>query len=122
MVTYCLDTYALWEIQFENLKYAFLLNQSFVITDWTLVEFYKTMIREFNRDIAVNWCNKFKPHAKKVEIDLLIKAVDLQSENKKDNMSLFDCVGYIFSLQNDFTFVTGDRVFKNKKGVLFIPK
>ena len=122
MVTYCLDTYALWEIQFENPKYAFLLNQSFVMTEWTLVEFYKTMIRELSRDMAVEWSAKFKPYTKHVGIDVLIKAVDFQSENKKDNMSLFDCVGYIFSLQNNFTFATGDRAFKSRNGVLFIPK
>ena len=119
---YCLDTYALWELQFENPKYAFLLNQSFTITNWTLVELYKTMSRELGRETAIIWYNKFKPYIKEVDIDVLIKAVDFQSENKKENVSLFDGVGYIFSLENNFTFVTGDRAFKNKRGVLFIPK
>lgn len=122
MRTYCLDTYALWEIQFENPKYAFLLNQPFVITNWTIIEFYKTMLREFSKEVAMSWHNKFNPHYKEVGMDLLIKAVDFQNENKKEDMSLFDCIGYVFSVENNFIFVTGDKAFKNKKGVLFIMK
>ena len=122
MAINCLDTYALWEIQFENPKYTFLLNQSFVITNWTLVEFYKTMLKQFDKETAMFWYEKFKPYCEDVDSDLLIKSVDFQYENKKDDLSLFDCVGYVFSLQNNFTFVTGDRAFKNKKNVLFIQK
>ena len=122
MAMNCLDTYALWEIQFENPKYAFLLNQPFVITNWILVEFYKTMLKQFGKEIAMLWHEKFKPYCKEVETGVLIKAVDFQHENKKEGMSLFDCVGYMFSLENNLTFVTGDKAFKNKKGVLFIQK
>ena len=122
MAINCLDTYALWEIQFENPKYAFLLNQPFVITNWTLIEFYKTMLKQFGKEIAMLWHEKFKPHCKEVGIDVLIKSVDFQHENKKDDMSLFDCVGYLFSLENNFKFVTGDKAFKNKEMVLFIQK
>ena len=118
----CLDTYALWEIQFENPKYVFLLNSQFVVTNWTLVEFYKTMSQQLGKETALFWYNKFKVYCDEVKIDMLIKAVDFQNDYKKENMSLFDCVGYIFSLENNFTFVTGDRAFKNKKNVLYIPK
>ena len=45
-----------------------------------------------------------------------------QLESKQEDLSLFDCMGYIFSLENNFDFVTGDRAFKDKKGVLFIQK
>ena len=122
MTINCLDTYALWEIQFENPKYAFLLNKPFVITNWTLTEFYKTMLKQFGKGIAMLWYDKFKIHGREVDNDLLIKAVDFQHENRKDDMSLFDCIGYVYALENNLTFVTGDRAFKNKKGVLFISK
>lgn len=122
MTKNCLDTYALWEIQFENLKYAQVLTKPFTITTWTLTEFYKTMLKQFGKEIATMWYDKFKPYCEEVEIEILIKAVNFQDENKKEDMSLFDCVGYTFSLERGYTFVTGDKAFKDKKGVLFIKK
>ena len=122
MAINCLDTYALWEIQFENPKFAFLLNQPFVITNWTLVELYKTMLKQFGRDTALIWYEKFKVHCEEIAIDLLIKAVDFQHENRKEDVSLFDSIGYVFSLEHNYNFVTGDKAFKNKENVLFIQK
>ena len=118
----CLDTYALIEIILENPKYSFLVNQHFVITNLTLVELYKTMLKKFGKEIALIWYDKFKPYCEDVDIDLLVKAVDFQYENRREDVSLFDCIGYIFSLENNLTFVTGDKAFKNKNGVLFIQK
>ena len=87
-----------------------------------MVEFYKTMLKQFGKETAILWYEKFKPYCEEVSMNSLIKAVDFQSENKKEDLSLFDCVGYTFSIENNFLFVTGDRAFKNKKGVLFIEK
>lgn len=117
---YCLDTYALWEIHLGNPRYSKLLNNEFVVTDWTLAEFYKTMLREYNKSTADYWFKKFIQHVRKVEINVLIKAVLFQHENKRKNMSLFDCVGYMYSLDSDLKFVTGDKEFKNRPNVEFI--
>ena len=43
-------------------------------------------------------------------------------DNKKENLSIFDYVGYIFALENNLKFVTGDKAFKNKEGVVFVSK
>ena len=43
-------------------------------------------------------------------------------ENKKQNMSFFDCVGYVYARENNIKFVTGDKEFEKKEGVLFIKK
>lgn len=117
---YCLDTYALWEIQFGNKKFLRFLNEEIVIPDWTLAEFYKTLLKEYDEKTADYWFRKFKQYCKKVEIDILINAVLFQHTNKKQGMSLFDCVGYIYSLENDIKFVTGDKEFEHREGVLFI--
>jgi len=119
---YCLDTYALWEIQFENPKYLPLLSKTFVITKWTLIEFYKTLRREFSKEIAEYWVNKLLPFAVDVKIETLTKAVEFQLEMKKLNISLFDAIGYIYSIDNKLKFVTGDKAFKGLKDVLFISK
>lgn len=119
---YCLDSYALWEIQFGNEKFSGFLTEKFVITDWTFVEFYRTLLREYNKKTADYWFRKFKPYIRKVNIDILIKAVLFQYENKKRRMSLFDCVGYLFSKENNLKFLTGDKEFKHREGAYFTQK
>ncbi len=118
----CLDSYALWEIQLGNPKFAAIMEKDFIVADWTLVEFYKTILREHNLVTADYWLRKLTPFCKKVELGLLIKAVQLQHRNKKRNLSLFDCVGYMFAVENNMQFVTGDKEFRNVPGVVFIQK
>ena len=122
MEEYCLDTYALWEIILGNPKFAFLLNSQYVVTNWTLIELYKTLLREFDKTKAKTWCGSFKPFVQNVGLDTAIRAVDYNIENKKDNLSIFDCIGYVFALENKLKFVTGDKKFRKRENVLFIGK
>jgi predicted nucleic acid-binding protein len=119
---YCLDSYALWEMQYSNEKFSQFLTENFVITEWTLVEFYRTILREYDKATAEYWLQKLCPFSRKVEVETLIKAVLFQHENKKTNMSIFDCIGYSYAQAHDILFVTGDKEFKGRKGVLFIQK
>ena len=119
---YCLDTYVLWEINFGNDKFSKFLTEDFVITDWTATEFYRGLLKEYNKQTADYWLNRLKPNSRSVNINVLIRAVIFQHTNKKTNMSLFDAVGYIFSLENDLKFVTGDKEFEHREGVEFIKK
>ena len=119
----CLDTYALWEIQAGNEKYSRIFEQPFVIADWTMVEFYRTLLREFvDQRTADYWLRQLSSYVQKVDLSIAIKALHFQKENKKANLSIFDCVGYIFAVENNHTFVTGDKEFKNRKNSLFIKK
>lgn len=119
---YCLDTYALWEIQYANPKFSLFSNESFVITEWTFVEFYRSILKQYDKITADYWLRKLRPFIRKVEIEILLKAVVFQEENKKTDMSVYDCVGYTFAQENNLLFVTGDKEFKGRKGVLFIQK
>lgn len=117
---YCLDTYALWEIQLGNKKYVEILLSDFVVTDWTLCEFYKTLLKAYNERTADFWFKKIKPYVCKVDIDVMIESVKFQKSNIKKKLSLFDCIGYIFSISKGYDFVTGDKEFKKMKDVKFL--
>ena len=117
---YCLDTYALVEIGRNNPDFTGLLNQDFVITDLTIAEFYLFLYKEGNEDLARYWLKKLESFYRNVSRNVLIKSLKYRADNKKENLSIFDAVGYIYSLENGLKFVTGDRAFKNKEGVLFI--
>ncbi|HLC61857.1 PIN domain-containing protein [Candidatus Woesearchaeota archaeon] len=116
----CLDTYALVEIGRNNPDFTGLLNQDFVITDLTIAEFYLFLYKEGNEDLARYWLKKLESFYRNVSRNVLIKSLKYRADNKKENLSIFDAVGYIYSLENGLKFVTGDRAFKNKEGVLFI--
>jgi len=118
----CLDTYALIELHDENPKFAFLLNKNFVITDLTLTEFFSMMYKKHDRKTADYWFEKLSSFSKLVSKDIMKKAALFKLKNNKQKLSFFDCVGYIYSLENNLKFVTGDKEFKNKKGVMFISK
>lgn len=132
----CLDTYAIVEIGKSNPKFSFLLNEEFVIADLTIAEFYSLLYREGREDFAKYWYERLKFYCKSVDKDILIKALKYRIDNKNtqkskisgnilsdvEDLSFFDCVGYIYALENNLKFVTGDKAFKGREGVLFIEK
>jgi len=116
----CLDSYALVELEQSNTKFEFLLNKDFVIPQSTLGEFYQILYKNLGKKTADYWLNKLSKYSVNINLNVWIKAVVFRMENSKENLSLFDCLGYIFAQENNMLFVTGDKQFKNKKGVMFI--
>ena|SRR3989338_7166045 len=119
---FCLDTYALAEIGNGNPKFTEFLNKEFTITDLTLAEYYAILYREGKEEKAVYWHSRLASFCKPVNREILIKALKYRIDNKKEELSIFDCVGYIFALENNIKFVTGGRAFKDREGVIFIQK
>jgi len=116
----CMDTYALIEIAKGNPTYARLFEEDFVITDTTLAEFCWVLLRDYDEEEADAWTNKLAPYSKEAKKEILLEAMKYRFANRKENLSFFDCAGYVFARAHGFTFVTGDQAFKNKKDVLFI--
>ncbi len=114
----CLDTYVLMEItEGRQKKY---LETNFVILDLVLAEFYSVLLRDHGKQTAEYWFRILSPYSISVNMKILKNAVIFKYENRKQRISFFDAVGYIFSLENNYVFVTGDKEFKNKKKVELI--
>ncbi len=118
----CLDTYALIEIANGNPKFAEYLNSNFVIIDLTLAEFYAVLLREEGEKIADYWFKKLERYSLLVIKEILIEAIKFRHEHRKQDISFFDAVGYIFSVKNGYYFVTGDKEFENLPNVEFKKK
>ncbi|MBN1156435.1 PIN domain-containing protein [Candidatus Woesearchaeota archaeon] len=116
----CLDTYALIEINNGNPRFAGLMEHDFVITNLTMAEFYADIYRKYNEKTADFWHRKLSPFCKAVPRDILIKATKFRIDNSKRNLSFFDSAGYVYSLENSMKFVTGDKEFEKREGVLFL--
>jgi|SRR3989338_7991301 len=118
----CLDTYALVEIYLGNEKFAKYLNVEFVINDFTLAEFYGVLLKEYGEGEAELWLKKLERYSLQVSRKILIEAVKFRHEHKKQNISFFDAVGYVFSIKNGYYFVTGDKEFESLPNVEFKKK
>lgn len=118
----CLDTYALVEIYLGNEKFAEYLNVDFIINDLTLAEFYGVLLKEYGLEEAELWLKKLERYSIQVDKETLIEAIKFRYEHKKQNISFFDSVGYIFSVKNGCYFVTGDKEFENLPNVEFKKK
>ena len=118
----CLDTYALVEIYLGNEKFAKYLNVEFVINDFTLAEFYGVLLKEYGEGEAELWLKKLERYSLQVSRKILIEAVKFRHEHKKQNISFFDAVGYVFSIKNGYYFVTGDKGFESLPNVEFKKK
>ncbi len=116
----CMDTYALVEIAKGNPAYAGLFDEDFVITSETLAEFFWVTLRDFGIGAAEEWFLKLGAYSKQASKETLVDAMRYRYERRREDLSFFDCVGYLFAVENGFIFVTGDKEFKDKKGVLFI--
>jgi predicted nucleic acid-binding protein len=116
----CFDTYALVEIEKSSLAYKKFLDKNFVIPEPILAEFFYVLLKERDEKTANYWVNKLRPFSKTINLDIWIKSMNYRYENKKENLSIFDCIGYIFALENKIKFVTGDKAFKNRKNVIYI--
>jgi len=118
----CMDTYALIEIKLGNPKFKDYSKFEFVITDITLAELYSVLLREEGGKVADYWFKKLERYSVPVNKEILIEAIKFRHENKKKNISFFDAVGYIFSLKNGYSFVTGDKEFEKFRNVEFKKK
>ncbi|HLC97298.1 MAG TPA: PIN domain-containing protein [Candidatus Nanoarchaeia archaeon] len=115
----CLDTYALIEICNGNPAFVDLLREEVVITDITLAEFYGNLYRKYGLKTAEYWNRKLSPFCRPVPREILIQAIRFRIDHKDKNLSFFDCVGYLYALEERLLFVTGDKEFKQLKGTDF---
>ena len=118
----CLDTYALVEIMHKNSRFSHLLADDISIPSMTLAEFYGLLYREFGEETADFWLKRLKPICYDVQLEIFIDAIKYRIDNSKENLSIFDCVGYIYAVKNKMLFVTGDKAFRNRPHVEFIKK
>ena len=83
-------------------------------------ELYNIFLRNQGKRTADYWAKKLNFNIIEIDKDSISKAVKLRFDNRKENLSLTDCVGYILALKNNLKFLTGDQKFGDKKNVEFV--
>lgn len=117
---YYLDNYALVEITNDNKRFHKFFDTEFIISDLTLADFYRVLLRKFNQQTAEYWAKRLNAYSLSVAREVLFKAIKFKHKNKEKGFSFFDCVGYTLARERKALFVTGDEEFRNMPGVEFI--
>lgn len=116
----CLDTFILVQIHDNKIDFEKYVNQESIIPHLIMAEFYGILYRRFNQQTAEYWYKRLHHVCVPVPISILFLAIKFKADNKKENLSFFDCVGYIYAQEHNIPFVTGDSAFQHRKGVEFI--
>jgi predicted nucleic acid-binding protein len=118
-VFFC-DTYALLEFEFGNPDYVQYANKSLITSELNLMEFYYSLLKNYDAMTAKKYYKKWVPFTVKIPSNIIQPAMEFKFHYKKEKLSYVDAMGYIFSQQNGFLFLTGDRQFKDKDNVHFV--
>lgn len=120
LTKYFFDSYALIELFKGNANYAPYIQEEVTITIFNLAEIYYAILNGFSESVADIIYSKCKKSVVEIGEDVLKAAMKFRKENKKKDLSCTDCVGYIYALENNLVFLTGDKEFENMKNVEFV--
>jgi len=70
-----------------------------------LAELYYILLNQFGRQTADYWYGKFHFDLAPLSKDVIKKAASFRFANKKKNLSLVDCVGYMLALEHKLSFL-----------------
>jgi len=118
---YFFDTYALCEIFEGNPNYRnFATGVGIIITKLNLMEFYYSILREYNRQMADSCYELFNPYCIDLDDKTIKQAMVFKLLHKNKQLSYIDCVGYILARKKGIKFLTGDKEFETMENVEFI--
>ncbi|MBW1666996.1 MAG: PIN domain-containing protein [Deltaproteobacteria bacterium] len=120
MVKYFFDSYAIVEMVKGNPNYSKYLGETTVITIFNLAEIYWAVLKDFGEKKSNEVHSEIKPFVREVDDETLKHAMKFRRKQKRRRLSYADCIGYIYALRNKLHFLTGDKEFKNMKGVEFV--
>lgn len=87
-----------------------------------MYEFYYSLLRDFNENIAKKFLYQFKEIALKIKDDHIFEASQFKLINRKKMLSYIDCLGYIMAKDYNMKFLTGNKEFENLENVEFVKK
>ena len=114
------DTYALFEIAEKNENYEKYNGFPLIVCILNIAELYGTVLREFGEEKADGLYGKFVFQIVEITPEIMIEAVKFRYENRKEDVSLPDAVGYLLAKKHKLKFLTGDKFFEDKNNVEFV--
>ncbi len=114
------DSYAIIETIKGNPNYEKYQNETIITNTLNLSEVFYSLIKQTDEKIAREIIKKIKFEFIEIDENIAINSAIFRHKNKEKSLSYADCIGYITSIKNNLTFITGDKEFKNLPKVEFI--
>jgi len=116
------DSYAVIETIKGNSNYNPYINEEVIITIFNLTEIYFSALKDLGETVAEKIYQQYSPSVTEVPETVIKKAMKFKLKNKDKNLSYTDCIGYLYAIENDMIFLTGDKEFENLENVEFVKK
>ncbi len=113
------DTYALIEVFQGKEAYKPYLDAVFFVTKLNLFEFHQYLLRIRGPGFADAEIEKYLPHLRIFDLQVIKKASRLR-KGRAGGVSMTDCIGYVYAVENGLIFLTGDRAFEGMEKVRFV--
>lgn len=114
------DTYAIIEIIRGNENYLPYTNSDFVLTKLNAFELFYNIMKNFGKEKALVYLNKYGNKIIEFDNMIIIKAAEFRLTHKNRNLSMADCIGYVLATSLGIKFLTGDEQFRNMENVEFV--
>ena len=116
------DSYAVIETIKGNSNYNPYINEEVIITIFNLTEIYFSALKDLGETVAEKIYQQYSPSVTEVPETVIKKAMKFKLKNKDKNLSYTDCIGYLYAIENNMIFLTGDKEFENLENVEFVKK
>ena len=119
-MTYFFDSYAIIALAENEPSYDEYKEIEIITSVLNIGEIYQITLRKHGKASADGWFKKINFKLLEITPEIIVEAVCFRHENKKNDFSLPDAVGYKLSLKHNLKFLTGDRQFENLDNVEFV--
>ena len=119
--TYFFDTYAFYELIEGNHSYEeFSEGVAIVSTRLNLMELYYGLLTKQGQESAEKYYDRLIEFCIEFDDEVVKKAMEFRSLNKKKKLSYVDCIGYILAKSVGIEFLTGNKEFEGLENVKFV--
>jgi len=116
------DSYAVIETIKGNSNYSPYIEDEIIITIFNLTEIYFSALKDLGETVAEKIYQQYSSSVTEVPDKVIKNAMKFKLKNKDKNLSYTDCIGYVYAIENDLIFLTGDKQFENLENVEFVRK
>ncbi|HIH42679.1 TPA: type II toxin-antitoxin system VapC family toxin [Candidatus Woesearchaeota archaeon] len=117
---YFFDSYAIIEILKRNQSYGRFSDAEIVTSDLNIGEVYYYLLKTAGKENADLWYGKMNARLIPIDTNTVVNAMYFRFKNKRNDLSLIDCIGYLLALSNSMKFLTGDKEFEHRENVEFV--
>lgn len=114
------DSYAIVEIIKGNPDYVPFIKTSIITAKLNIFEVYYGLIRDVGDKEAEEFITNYYQFIVDFDESIIREAARFKLKNKKGNLSMTDCIGYMIANRMGIRFLTGDKEFRDLENVEFV--